>query len=210
MSVMDGQNGMGRSAFLRANGATVGGMLQGYSLEVLPRTAAKIESFKALLPVGTRVYIANVEGTDFEDMIQTARRIRGEGFDVMPHFPARLIKDAAEFETSLARYRDEAGVDQALLIGGGVTRPVGAYDNTMQMLESGLLDQQIGIPLGDKARAGPKLADVTVNESVLVGGALVGASKAPHCDVLCFKRGIDGRLAGRNRTPGVRITKTKV
>ena len=81
MSVMDGQNGMGRSAFLRANGATVGGMLQGYSLEVLPRTAAKIESFKALLPVGTRVYIANVEGTDFEDMIQTARRIRGEGFD---------------------------------------------------------------------------------------------------------------------------------
>ena len=141
MSVMDGQKGLGRSALLRANGATVGGMLEGYSIEVLPRTAAKIESFKALLPAGTRVYIANVEGTDFEDMLKTARRIRGEGFDVMPHFPARLIKDSAEFETQLARYRDEAGVEQALLIGGGVTRPVGEYDNTMQMLETGLFDK---------------------------------------------------------------------
>lgn len=130
-----------RNVLTGRRGDTVAGMVEGYSIEVLPRTAAKIPDFKTLLPAGTRVYIANVEGTDFEDMITTARRLRGDGFDVMPHFPARLIRNAAEFEASLARYRDEADVSQALLIGGGVSRPVGDYDNTMQLLDTGLFDK---------------------------------------------------------------------
>jgi methylenetetrahydrofolate reductase (NADPH) len=115
-------------------------MIAGYSIEVLPRTAAKIEDFRPLLPAGTRVYIANVEGTDFDDMIRTAQRLRGDGFDVMPHLPARLIRNRAEFETMLARYRDEADVSEALLIGGGVAKPAGDYDNTMQLLETGVFD----------------------------------------------------------------------
>ena len=138
---MNEQDCIGRSAGRRPTATTVAGMLEGYSIEVLPRTAAKIPDFKTLLPVGTRIYIANVEGTDFEDMIMTARRLRGDGFDVMPHFPARLIGDASEFETSLARYRDEADINQALLVAGGVARPVGDYDNTMQLLDTGLFDK---------------------------------------------------------------------
>ena len=33
----------------------------GYSIEVIPRSAAKIESFSDLLPKSTRVYIAHIE-----------------------------------------------------------------------------------------------------------------------------------------------------
>ncbi|POF30900.1 methylenetetrahydrofolate reductase [Roseibium marinum] len=121
--------------------SAVGDMVSGYSIEVLPRTAAKIDDFKALLPEGTRVYVANVEGTDFDDMILTARRLRGDGFAVMPHMPARLIDDARELETMLSRYRDEADVSEALLVGGGRSQPFGAYDNTMQMLDTGLYDK---------------------------------------------------------------------
>jgi len=116
-------------------------MVAGYSIEVLPRTAAKIDDFGSLLPAGTRVYIANVEGTDFDDMIRTAQRLRGDGFEVMPHLPARLIRGKSEFETMLARYRDEADVSAALLIGGGVAKPVGDYGDTMQLLETGLFDR---------------------------------------------------------------------
>ncbi|MCC0029445.1 MAG: methylenetetrahydrofolate reductase [Brucellaceae bacterium] len=115
--------------------------IAGYSIEVMPRTAAKIESFADLLPPGTRVYIANIEGTPFDDMVATARRIRSEGFAVMPHFPARLIADAAMLETWLKRYRDEAGVDEALVLGGGVSTPAGDLDNSMQLLETGLFDR---------------------------------------------------------------------
>ena len=114
--------------------------LQGYSIEVMPRTAEKIEDFRALLPRGTRVYIAHIEGTPIEAMVATARRITGEGFDVMPHFPARIIASKAILADWIARYKGEAGVKQALLLGGGVTTPAGEFDNSMQMVETGLFD----------------------------------------------------------------------
>lgn len=120
---------------------TVPQMIDGYSIEVMPRTAAKIESFRDLLPNGTRVYIACVEGTEFSDMLATAKRIRAEGFEVMPHLPARLIPSLSTLEDWLRRYRDEADIHQALLLGGGVKTPVGDLDSSLQMIESGLFDK---------------------------------------------------------------------
>ena len=111
--------------------------LQGFSIEVMPRTAEKIDNFADILPAGTRVYIAHIEGTPIEDMVATAKRIAGEGFAVMPHFPARIIANKATLEDWIARYQGEAGVDQALLLAGGVTTPHGDYDSSMQLLESG-------------------------------------------------------------------------
>ena len=115
--------------------------LNGFSIEVMPRTAEKVENFRDILPEGTRVYIAHIEGTPIEDMVATAKRISGEGFAVMPHFPARIIKDAATLGDWIARYQGEAGVDQALLLAGGVTNPHGDFDSSMQLMESGLFDK---------------------------------------------------------------------
>ncbi len=115
--------------------------LQGYSIEVMPRTAEKIEDFRALLPKGTRVYIAHIEGTPIEDMVKTAKRIADEGYPVMPHYPARIIKDAKTLENWISMYQGEAGVDQALLLAGGVAKPHGDFDSSMQLLETGLFDK---------------------------------------------------------------------
>jgi methylenetetrahydrofolate reductase (NADPH) len=114
--------------------------LKGYSIEVMPRTAEKVESFRAILPLGTRVYIAHIEGTPIEDMVATARRINAEGYEVMPHFPARIIPDRATLADWIARYQGEANVKQALLLGGGVNTPAGDFDSSMQMIETGLFD----------------------------------------------------------------------
>ncbi len=111
--------------------------LKGYSIEVMPRTAEKVEDFRDLLPAGTRVYIAHIEGTPIEDMVATAKRIHDEGFPVMPHFPARIIKDQAMLADWIARYQGEADVDQALVLAGGVAKPHGEYESSMQLLESG-------------------------------------------------------------------------
>lgn len=119
-----------------AQAAEMEAFLKGYSIEVMPRTAEKVEDFRALLPKGTRVYIAHIEGTPIEDMVATAKRIGAEGFDVMPHFPARIIKDKATLTDWVARYKD-VGVDQGLLLAGGVATPVGDYATSMQLLESG-------------------------------------------------------------------------
>jgi len=120
-------------------GAQVEAFLQGYSIEVMPRTAEKIEDFRTLLPTGTRVYIAHIDGTPIEDMVATAKRIGDEGYTVMPHFPARIIKDKATLADWVARYKD-AGVRQGLLLAGGVAQPVGDYATSMQLLESGAFD----------------------------------------------------------------------
>ena len=115
-------------------------LISGFSIEVMPRTAAKIESFRDLLPSGTLVYIAHIEGTPIEDMVTTAARLAEEGFPVMPHIPARLIRDRAMLEDWIRRYQAEAGVDRALLLAGGSAEPAGAFPSSMQMLETGLFD----------------------------------------------------------------------
>ncbi|MCX7644697.1 MAG: methylenetetrahydrofolate reductase [Rhodobacteraceae bacterium] len=112
--------------------------LSGYSIEVMPRTAEKVEDFRDLLPKGTRVYIAHIEGTPIDDMVATAARLAREGFPVMPHFPARIIRDRATLADWIARYRGEAGVDQALLLAGGVAAPAGEFHSSMQLMETGL------------------------------------------------------------------------
>ena len=119
-----------------AQAAEMEAFLKGYSIEVMPRTAEKVDDFRALLPKGTRVYIAHIDGTPIEDMVATAKRIAAEGFDVMPHFPARIIKDRATLVDWVARYKD-VGVRQGLLLAGGVAQPVGEYATSMQLLESG-------------------------------------------------------------------------
>ncbi len=112
--------------------------LQDYSIEVMPRTAEKVEDFRDLLPAGTRVYIAHIEGTPIDDMVATAKRLSADGYKVMPHFPARIIKDKATLADWIARYQGEAGVDQALLLAGGVAEPHGDFHSSMQLMESGL------------------------------------------------------------------------
>lgn len=120
--------------------ALIGSFVEGYSIEVMPRTAAKIEDFKSLLPQATRVYIAHIEGTPIEEMVETAARLSGDGFPVMPHFPARIIRDRAMLEDWILRYRD-AGVSEALLLAGGVTNPHGDLTTSMDLMDSGLFDK---------------------------------------------------------------------
>ncbi len=131
----------GKKPVAATGSAAVRTFLDGFSVEVMPRTAEKIDDFRAILPEGTRVYVAHIEGTPIEDMVATAKRIRGEGFAVMPHFPARIIKDRAMLADWIARYQGEAGVDQALLLAGGVTAPYGEFSDSMQLLSSGEFDK---------------------------------------------------------------------
>ncbi|MEM8850015.1 MAG: methylenetetrahydrofolate reductase [Pseudomonadota bacterium] len=114
--------------------------LDGFSFEVMPRTAEKIDTFRELLPQGTRVYIAHIDGTPIEDMVATAARLRAEGMDPMPHFPARIIRDRVTLADWITRYRGEADVRQALLLAGGVPEPAGDFETSMQLLETGAFD----------------------------------------------------------------------
>ena len=115
--------------------------ISGYSIEVIPRSAAKIESFKDILPKNTRVYIAHLETEDIAAMVATAKRLNDEGFTVMPHIPARIIQNQAMLSNWISMYQNEAGVDEALLLAGGSKEPVGDFNSSIQLIESGLFDK---------------------------------------------------------------------
>ena len=115
--------------------------ISGYSIEVGPHSAAKIESFKEILPINPRVYIAHLETENIATMVATAKRINEEGFTVMPHIPARIIQNQTMLNEWISMYQNEAGVKEALLLAGGSTKPVGDYDSSMQLIESGLFDK---------------------------------------------------------------------
>ena len=115
--------------------------ISGYSIEVIPKSAAKIESFKDILPKNTRVYIAQTGKEDIARMVATAKRLTDEGFIAMPHIAARMIKNQSMLNDWISMYQNEAGVDEALLLAGGLTKPVGDFDSSIQLIESGLFDK---------------------------------------------------------------------
>lgn len=115
-------------------------LLNGFSIEVMPRTAAKVDDFRSILPAGTLVYVAHIDGTDFEDMASCVERLVAEGLEVMPHIPARTVPDAQTLEAWLTRYR-EIGVTGALVLAGGAPTQRGTFASSMDMLETGLFER---------------------------------------------------------------------
>ena len=115
--------------------------LDGFSIEVTPKAAAKIDNFADLIPQGTLIYIAHIEGTPIEEMVATAKKINEQGFSPMPHFPARIIKDKNVLQDWISKYQNEANVKNGLLIAGGANKPYGEYDSSIQLIESELFDK---------------------------------------------------------------------
>ena len=185
--------------------------LDGFSIEVMPRTAEKVPDFRALLPGGTRIYVAHIDGTPIEEMVATAARLAREGFEVMPHFPARIIADRATLADWIARYRAEAGVDQALLLGGGVSQPKGDFHCSMQLMETGLFDgfrrlHVAGHPEGNRD-IDPDGSDRAVMEALRWKQAFADRSDAEMAIVTQFAFEAEPVIAWANRlqAEGIRL-----
>ncbi|HEU0222850.1 MAG TPA: methylenetetrahydrofolate reductase [Paracoccaceae bacterium] len=196
----------------RSGSSALQNFLQGFSIEVMPRTAAKIEDFRAILPENTRIYIAHVDGTPIEDMVATAKRLREEGFRVMPHLPARSIGSRANLEDWVRRYAD-VGVDQALLLAGGIATSRGELDNSMQLLESGVFDRfgfrrlhVAGHPEGNKDIV-PDGSDHSLMAALRWKAAFAERSDAEMAIVtqFCFEARPVIDWANRVRAEGVRL-----
>lgn len=128
---------MALMTFRRPQPAPLAAFLEGTSIEVMPRTAAGVPDFRAILPAGTQVFVAHIDGTDPADMQATVARLARESFAPVPHIPARVVADHAQLEGWVAAYRD-AGARSALLLGGGLSQPRGPFADSMQLLDTGL------------------------------------------------------------------------
>ncbi len=115
-----------------------------WSIEVTPTGATKIDSFADILPEGTTVNVTFLPGSDPLDTIAVAKRLADDGMNAVPHIAARSLTDADQLDQLVKAMTVQANVREVLVIGGGVDVPVGAFDNSMQVLQTGIL-QKYGI-----------------------------------------------------------------
>ena len=98
----------------------------------------------SVLPKVKDVYITMLPGDDFKKVASKAKELAQSGFNPVPHFPARSIKNLNDLKDYVSMCKDY-GVKQALVIGGSA-QPIGDYHCSLQLLETGLFEGfKIGI-----------------------------------------------------------------
>ncbi len=138
--------------------------MSGFTAETTPASAAKIADFREHLRSGTVVYITFLPGSDFNDTVTVAKRLRDEGFIPVPHFAARSIANRSTLDQYLSLVVGEAGVDRVLCIAGAVDNPVGDFHDSMQLLDTGLFDKHgiTTIGLAGHPEGSPDMSDEAI------------------------------------------------
>ena len=115
--------------------------MSGFTLETTPGAAARLPDYRAHVRAGATIYITWLHGAKLDATIAVARRLRGEGFNPVPHLLARSIPDRRFLEETLATLTGECGVVDVLCIAGSNATPAGEFGDTMQLLATGLFDK---------------------------------------------------------------------
>jgi len=154
--------------------------VDGFTIETTPGSALKIPDYRDYLRPGTSVSVTFLPGSDFADTVTTTKRLKDEGFKPAPHFAARSIPSRAAFEANLKRLQDEVGVEEVVALGGAVNNPVGEYESSMQLLETGLFDKygvkRIG--LAGHPEGSPDISDKGLAEALTWKNAFAERSDA--------------------------------
>jgi len=113
-------------------------LMDNFTFEVTPASAKKVDSFKVWK--GRKANITFLPGSDVQDTISTVERLQSDGIQSIPHIATRSFKDFEMLENYIKRIT-ELGVKDVFVVGGGVDKPLGNLTESLQVLESGLLEK---------------------------------------------------------------------
>jgi len=116
-------------------------LLHAASVEVPARQRDRVRELRDLFDPGTDVYISFPPSAQYRDAVATAVALARAGFNPVPHLPARGIASRADLTDFIARATGEAGVRQALVIGGDLSPPRGPFGAAIDLLKSGELQR---------------------------------------------------------------------
>ena len=80
--------------------------IEGFSIEVTPKIFAKNVNLIKGLPKDTRVYIAHIEGSNTDEIINTAKEISYLDLIPVPHIAARQINNNSSLSDLISAYKD--------------------------------------------------------------------------------------------------------
>ena len=116
-------------------------MVDGYSLEM---TAKELDGLREAAPhirPGTQVAVTFLPGEEMEQRVEAAKLVRELGFEPIVHLSARRLTSVEELDDYLARITGEAGVKRVFLIAGDPPEAQGPFEDSLQVIESGLLEK---------------------------------------------------------------------
>ena len=128
-----------------------------FSLEITMKTDLSV------LPKVKDVYITMLPGNDFRVVAKKAKELAQSGFNPVPHFPARSIKNLKDLKDYVSMCRD-FGVKQALVIGGS-SKPIGDYHCSLQLLETGLF-KGFKIGIAGHPEGSPDISDFDLEKAM--------------------------------------------
>ena len=117
----------------------------------------------SVLPKVKDIYITMLPGNDFKDLANKAKELVQSGFNPVPHFPARSIKNLKDLKDYVSMCKD-FGVKQALVIGGS-TQPIGDYHCSLQLLETGLF-KGLKIGIAGHPEGSPDISDFDLEKAM--------------------------------------------
>lgn len=100
--------------------------------ELLPFGACEEQSSQVTEPIRLTVTTSPKHGVDHT--VDYAVRLRQLGHWVTLHIAARMVRNRAHLDEILERVAD-AGIDDAFVMGGDATEPLGPYESAGQLLE---------------------------------------------------------------------------
>ena len=116
-------------------------MVDGYSLEM---TAKEIEGLKEAAPLirpNTQVAVTFLPGEELSQRVEAAVLVRELGFEPIVHLSARRIESEEQLDWYLGEITQKAGVKRVFIIAGDPPEAEGPYENSLQIIESGLLEK---------------------------------------------------------------------
>ena len=125
------------------------------------------------LPKVKDVYITMLPRNDYREVANKASELVKSGFNPVPHFPARSIKNQDELKDYVRRCKD-GGVKQALVIGGSA-QPIGDFHCSLQLLETGLF-KGLKIGIAGHPDGSPDISDSDLEKAM--------TDKKPYADYI--------------------------
>lgn len=136
-------------------------LINDYSVEVTARDEKSINVATRQLKRNAQVYVANLPNDGMDNLVAACTTLGKAGLKPVPHIVARNIASRDQLGITLGRLANEAGVKQALIIGGDRDQAVGPFNSAMEVIETELL-QRYGVSkigIGCHPEGHPRVAD---------------------------------------------------
>lgn len=116
-------------------------MVDGYSLEMTAKETEGLREAAPFIRPGTQIAVTFLPGEEIAQRVEAAVLVRELGFEPIVHLSARRIESEQQLDDYLRDITTKAGVKRVFIIAGDPAEPEGPYSDSLQIIETGLLEK---------------------------------------------------------------------